>query len=216
MEGVGRFQDSQDLVEKTTQFNLQDEDDILVRQFLIAFDDFDIDAASVKSGHNSRNVVVACRCVNVGLFLSGDLRRDVEVSILMGPKDDMKVITFPGSSLKRVSPDERSIAFFLLKAYSNLNEMQENSKRTMDNGIILHRITLKELFDKWLGEDNYVATQDFNVNNDYDSISESGLFLYDMTTERLEMKGYTTKPLPRPPNPERFILEINLQCDNRL
>ena len=189
--------------------------DSLTRRFLIAFDEMDIDRASVKSGQNSRNVVVACRCVNVGLFLSGSLRRDVEVCILLGKNDDIRSITFPGSRLKRVSPDERSIAFFLLKAHAVLDEMYPGSKRTMDNGIIVHRTTLKELLGKWEKEECYIATGEFDTTDDFD-ISEAGLFLYEVEPEHLGLQKYPAKPLPRPPHPERFILDINFTCDEQL
>jgi tRNA pseudouridine-54 N-methylase len=211
-----RFQDCRDLVERLVTFDYPNGVDSLTRRFLVAFDEMDINTASVKSGQNSRNVVVACRCVNVGLFLSGTLRRDVEVGILLGKDDDIKSITFPGSSLKRVSPDERSIAFFLLKAHSVLEKMHPSSKRTMDNGIIVHRTTLKEILDNWGIEECYIASQEFNACSDYSHISESGLFLYDMVSEHLNLEDYPAKPLPRPPHPERFILEINLTCDNKL
>jgi tRNA pseudouridine-54 N-methylase len=62
-----------------------------VRRFLVMFDSFPIDKASVKSGQNSPEVVTACRCVNVGLFVSGDLRRDVIVSIAVGAVEDLKL-----------------------------------------------------------------------------------------------------------------------------
>ena len=211
-----RYLDCRDLVEKRVPFDDPNGVDSLTRRFLVAFDAMDINNASVKSGQNSRNVVVACRCINVGLFLSGNLRRDVEVSILLGSHDDVRIITFPGSSLKRVSPDERSIAFFLLKAHSVLEKMHQSSKRTMDNGIVVHRTTLKEILSKWEIEECYVASQEFNACSDYSHISETGLFLYDMGLEHSYLHDYPAKPLPRPPNPERFILEINLTCDNQL
>jgi tRNA pseudouridine-54 N-methylase len=139
----------------------------------------------------------------------------VEVSILIGSNDNLKSITFPGASLKRVSPDERSIAFFLLKAHSVLDKMHENSERTMDNGILLHRLALKELFNRWLVKECFIAAEEFNTNSEYNEVSEAGIFLYDLT-KCLDLGKYNTKPLPRPSHPERFILEINLHCDNRL
>jgi tRNA pseudouridine-54 N-methylase len=189
--------------------------DVVTRRFLIVFDKLDIDTESVKSGHNSRNVVVACRCVNVGLFLSGDLRRDVEVSLLIGLSEDMKVITFPGLTLKRVSPDERSIAFFLLKAFNILTDMRMNSTTIMDNGIILHRLSLRELFNGWSVKDCYVANQEFTAESGFSGVSESGVFIYDLVGKNLGIEKYETKSLPRPKHPERFILEINLLCDSR-
>jgi hypothetical protein len=101
------------------------------------FKGFPIDIASVKAGQNSREVVTACRCVNVGLFVSGDLRRDVIVSIVIGTEEDLRVVSFPGDSLKRVSPDERSISFFLLKAFEKAQDLETGGSFKMNNGIEL-------------------------------------------------------------------------------
>ncbi|MHA1576231.1 MAG: hypothetical protein ACTSU3_02605, partial [Candidatus Thorarchaeota archaeon] len=68
-----------------------------MRHFLILFDDIPIDKASVKSGNNSPEVITAVRCVNVGLFISGNLRRDVVVSLAKGTPEDLKLVSFPGA-----------------------------------------------------------------------------------------------------------------------
>ncbi|MHA2396137.1 MAG: hypothetical protein ACXAC0_05485 [Candidatus Thorarchaeota archaeon] len=122
---------------------------MFVRRFLVMFKDFPIDKASVKSGENSPEVVSACRCVNVGLFVSGDLRRDVVVSIAVGAQEDLRVVSFPGNSLKRVSPDERSISFFLLKAFEQAQNLDLGKSFKMNNGIELVRSSLNELIDLW-------------------------------------------------------------------
>ena len=122
---------------------------MLVRHFLVKLKNMPIDRASVKSGKNSPEVVTACRCVNVGLFVSGDLRRDVVVSFVIGETEDVTMISFPGDSLKRVSPDERSISFFLLKAIEKTKEMEQGMTFTMDNGIKLARTPLDGLIESW-------------------------------------------------------------------
>ncbi|MHA1963533.1 MAG: hypothetical protein ACXACG_12285 [Candidatus Thorarchaeota archaeon] len=120
-----------------------------MRRFLVMFKDISINKISVKSGQNSPEVVTACRCVNVGLFVSGDLRRDVIVSLALGAEDDLKIVSFPGNSLKRVSPDERSISFFLLKAIEKVQDLELGKSFTMDNGIELVRASLDELVELW-------------------------------------------------------------------
>lgn len=125
---------------------------MLVRRFLLRFNEFPIDKSSVKAGQNSPEVVTACRCVNVGLFLSSDLRRDVIVSFAIGPEEDLRVISFPGDNLKRVSPDERSISFFLLKASERVQSLEPGEQSTMDNGIELLRAPLKTLTETWGSE----------------------------------------------------------------
>ena len=123
-----------------------------MRHFLVIFKDLPIDRSSVKSGNNSSEVITACRCVNIGLFVSGDLRRDVTVSLGIGSENDLKVISFPGRSLRRVSPDERSISFFLLKAVEKVEGMEQGDRFIMDNGIELTCSSLSGLMESWKSE----------------------------------------------------------------
>jgi tRNA pseudouridine-54 N-methylase len=120
-----------------------------VRRFFVIFDSVPIDKTSVKSGHNSPEVVTACRCVNVGLFVSGSLRQDVIISLALGANEDLKVVSFPGNSLKRVSPDERSISFFLQKAIEKVQILELGESFIMNNGIELARASFDELLELW-------------------------------------------------------------------
>jgi tRNA (pseudouridine54-N1)-methyltransferase len=125
---------------------------MFLRRFLVMFEKMPIDKASVKSGQNGQEVITACRCVNIGLFVSGDLRRDVTVSLAIGQTNDLRVISFLGPSLRRVSPDERSISFFLLKATEVLEKLEAGESFTMDNGIELTRSSMDELIESWQKE----------------------------------------------------------------
>jgi tRNA (pseudouridine54-N1)-methyltransferase len=59
---------------------------------------------------------VLCRCVNTSLFLSHDLRRDVECFlVLLGAPSGPKTIRFSGASVRSLSPDERSAAALIKK-----------------------------------------------------------------------------------------------------
>ncbi|MBW9222051.1 tRNA (pseudouridine(54)-N(1))-methyltransferase TrmY [Methanothermococcus sp. SCGC AD-155-C09] len=63
---------------------------------------------------------LVCRCVSSAFFLSHDLRRDtIFYSIHCGDPNPPIALKFIGSQLKRVSPDERSIAIFIKKALEN-------------------------------------------------------------------------------------------------
>jgi tRNA (pseudouridine54-N1)-methyltransferase len=60
---------------------------------------------------------VLCRCVNASLFLSHDLRRDTDCYlILCGEPAGPKTVRFSGSSVKSLSPDERSAGALIKKA----------------------------------------------------------------------------------------------------
>jgi len=122
---------------------------MLMRRYLVRFDELPIDKSSVKSGRNSLEVITACRCVNVGLFLSGSLRLDVAVSIAIGTLNDLTVVSFLGNTLRRVSPDERSISFFLLKAVEKAQNLEHDESFIMDNGIELVRSSYDKLMELW-------------------------------------------------------------------
>jgi len=62
---------------------------------------------------------VLCRCVNASLFLSHDLRRDVECYlVLLGDPKPPKTVLFRGDGLRSLSPDERSAGSLIKKALS--------------------------------------------------------------------------------------------------
>ena len=62
---------------------------------------------------------VLCRCVNASLFLSHDLRRDADCCLVLlgGPKAP-KTVKVSGSSVRSLSPDERSAGALIKKALS--------------------------------------------------------------------------------------------------
>ena len=186
-----------------------------MRRFLILFEKLPIDAVSVKSGQNGPEVVTACRCVNVGLFVSGNLRRNVEVSLAVGKSEDLGVVTYPGSALKRVSPDERSISFFLLKAINVLRELPLGGKKRMDNGMVVQRTNATDLLRGWESSRIYVSSLDPSIKLKLVDVRPQGLFLYELTNTALTdlIKNTRKNLLPRLPHPERFILDINMYCD---
>jgi tRNA (pseudouridine54-N1)-methyltransferase len=62
---------------------------------------------------------VLCRCVNASLFLSHDLRRDVDCYlVLLGGSKAPKTVLFRGSGIRSLSPDERSAGALVKKALS--------------------------------------------------------------------------------------------------
>ncbi|WP_424359511.1 tRNA (pseudouridine(54)-N(1))-methyltransferase TrmY [Methanocella sp. MCL-LM] len=60
---------------------------------------------------------IIARCVNASLFLSHDLRRDVEFfAVLLGEPAPPVTIKFSGEHVRYLSPDERSPAALIKKA----------------------------------------------------------------------------------------------------
>lgn len=83
---------------------------------------------------------VLCRAIGAAFFLSHDLRRDVEVTLLL--QNEIR-IRLDGSRLKRLNPDERSTAGLLRRALSQL----EDEERESSPGIRVSRATLDESLD---------------------------------------------------------------------
>jgi tRNA (pseudouridine54-N1)-methyltransferase len=64
---------------------------------------------------------VLCRAVNAAFFLSHDLRRDVTCYlVLYGEPAPPKTIKFDGSTIRSLSPDERSAGALIKKALSTM------------------------------------------------------------------------------------------------
>ncbi len=88
---------------------------------------------------------LVCRCVSSSLFLSHGIRKDTNFySIQCGPPNPPITIKFVGSELKRVSPDERSIALFIKKALG-INPVNIWKKST--DGIYLSKMGFKEIIN---------------------------------------------------------------------
>lgn len=186
----------------------------MVRHFLTILPVLPINRDSVKAGNNPSEVVTAARCVNIGLFLSHNLRRDVIVSIAYGPSDDTRVISFPGETLKRVSPDERSISFFLLKANEIANNLVLLTQRTMDNGIVVGRHSINHLIETSNPNNVYLAAKRPFQPGAYHSLARNSLFVYAVI-DNFEPEGIDFEQLPRPSTPERHILEVNTYFDSK-
>jgi tRNA (pseudouridine54-N1)-methyltransferase len=60
---------------------------------------------------------IVARCVNASLFLSHDLRRDVDTyAVLLGEPSPPVTVRFNGEKVRYLSPDERSAAALIKKA----------------------------------------------------------------------------------------------------
>jgi len=87
-----------------------------------------------------------CRCIASALFLSHDVRRDVEVYLLLlGPPDPPKVVKVVGEEVRYMAPDERNIGGLLSKA---LAIKVDKIWRQSTPGIYVARKTLEELLDE--------------------------------------------------------------------
>ena len=85
-------------------------------------------------GSGGRMDLVA-RCVTQAIWLSNEIRKDVAVyCTLNGPPSPPKTVGFFSDKLKRVSPDERSIASWIKKA---LETRAEREWKKVQEGIFV-------------------------------------------------------------------------------
>ena len=189
-----------------------------MRRFLVVLDHLRVSRSEVKSGRNNPDVITAARCVNVGLFVSGGLREDVAVTLGRGPLEDLTAISFAANDLRRVSPDERSITFFLLKASEVADQLEPTETERMDNGIRVERNSLLGLVDHWDIDSVHVANAEENAFPIYRENSNDPLFIY--CSRQLTPDIIDALPdaiiVPRPPHPERFILDVNMHSDRQV
>ncbi len=89
---------------------------------------------------------ILCRCVNAGLFLSHDLRRDVRIYlVLKGEPSPPKLIRFDGSSVRYLSPDERSCASLIRKA---LEKDPKDSWKESTPGVSVRKGDFKDILQE--------------------------------------------------------------------
>ncbi len=115
---------------------------------------------------------ILCRCVNAALFLSHDLRRDVRVYlVLKGEPAPPKLVCFDGSSVRYLSPDERSAASLIKKALEkNVQGFWTDSTpgvciRKGDFGDLLAELNKKVLYLREDGKDMRQKKFDENFND---------------------------------------------------
>lgn len=187
---------------------------VYLRTYMVLFDSIPIEKSKIRAGTNPANLVAACRCVNTSLFVSRDLRRDVEISLGRSEDNLVSLITFPGDELKRVSPDERSISFFIMKAAQHLDEMDLGQEKIMDNGIRLEKGTMANMLDSFSKRPMYLADQASDTLPDQISLNPQGVFVYIVGgfSKTLSQK-VSFERLHKTKHPERFINDLNRAFD---
>ena len=88
-----------------------------------------------------------CRAIGSALFLSHDLRRDVEVTLVLRDQVEIRIV---GSRVKRLNPDERSTAALLRKALGRFAEIDGEDTDEIEStpGIFVRPSDLSEVLDR--------------------------------------------------------------------
>ena len=98
---------------------------------------------------------ILTRCVNSAFFLSHDLRKDVELYLLMlGGEDAPKLIRFDGSEIRYLNPDERSTASLIRNAL--MKKLEDGREIRSSPGVFVSRMDLKGLMERLSADSNFI------------------------------------------------------------
>ncbi|MEM5829383.1 MAG: tRNA (pseudouridine(54)-N(1))-methyltransferase TrmY [Candidatus Aenigmatarchaeota archaeon] len=94
----------------------------------------------------SGRIDLVCRCISNAFFISEAIRKDVCFHVVLeGPKYPPKLISFFGSELKNISPDERNIGAWIRKAVEAGLELKKGDEKRISDGIIVAKKSFEEL-----------------------------------------------------------------------
>ena len=92
---------------------------------------------------------VLCRAIGATLFLSHDIRRDVETNLLLQNSVHVRI---SGEQVKRLNPDERSTAALIKHALKALADTSADEEVQSTPGIFVARRSLSDVIDEFLRE----------------------------------------------------------------
>ncbi len=148
--------------------------------------DFKLD--DIAGGAGRLDILV--RCVNSAFFLSHDLRKDVEIYLVLEGGDDApKTVVFKGAELRYLNPDERSTASLIRNAL--LKKVQPGEEIRSSPGVYNTRMSFADVLEKLSKVGSFVYLKEDGVDcRDYE-FPENPIFVLgdnqDPTTEEEEI-----------------------------
>ncbi len=95
---------------------------------------------------------IVARCINASLFLSHDLRRDIDtIAVLLGEPNPPVSVRFNGEKVRYLSPDERSAAALIKKAMEK--GAPANGEEESTPGVYISKRSFQEVIE---GLDNII------------------------------------------------------------
>lgn len=113
--------------------------------------DFKLD--DICGGAGRLDVLV--RCVTSAFFLSHNIRKDVEVHLVLEGGDDApKTVRFSGADIRYLNPDERSTASLVRNAL--LKKIPEDEEIRSSPGVYISRRSFDEVLEHLSDKGNFV------------------------------------------------------------
>lgn len=162
---------------------------------------------------------ILARCINASLFLSHDLRRDVETTvILLGEPNAPVAIRVNGEKVRYLSPDERSPSALIKKALEK--GVPHAGEEESTPGIYISRRTFEEVINDL---ENVVYLHEQGKDIEEAEFPEDVAFVLsdhqDLTPEEeaiLEKKGATKVSLGKKLyHADQCIVMVNYTLDRR-
>jgi tRNA (pseudouridine54-N1)-methyltransferase len=190
---------------------------VVVGHRAITSGDFKLDDLCGSAGR----LDVLLRAINSSFFLSHDIRKDVELQlILLGEPDPPKTIRLVGSELKYLNPDERSTGALIRNALMK----KANGEEKSSPGIYISNRSYKDVLStipkgtkfvylKEDGEDIRNVDLDDNMtfvlSDDQDLSAEEEEILMDYRPEKVSLG-------PISYHSDHCILVVNNEIDRRI
>ncbi len=163
---------------------------------------------------------ILCRCVNSALFLSHDLRRNVEIYLLL---QGTTCIRISGEKVRYLNPDERSAGSLISKALEKISTQppSNNNWTPSTPGISVARTDMEKLLNNLKGEFYYLKEGGEDIRNV--EFTESPIFILGdhlgvMPEEEkliLERGARTISIGPKSLHADHCIILIHNELDRR-
>ena len=121
--------------------------------------DFKLD--DIAGGAGRLDILV--RCVNSAFFLSHNLRKDVEIYLVMeGGDDPPKTVIFKGESLRYLNPDERSTSSLIRNAL--MKKVSPGEEVRSSPGVYVTRMSFEDVIDKLSQKGSFVYLKEDGID----------------------------------------------------
>ena len=189
---------------------------VVIGHRAITSGDFKLDDLAGGTGR----LDVLLRCINSAFFLSHDIRRDAEITlILQGAPNPPKSIRLVGSELKYLNPDERSTAALVRNALIQKVAVEERSSPGIYISNRKYRDVLTNIPE---GEQIVYLREDGQDVRDFDFKDDVTFVLgddQDLTPEEEEaLLAYDPRVIslgPRSYHADHCITIVNNELDRR-
>ena len=121
--------------------------------------DFKLD--DIAGGAGRLDILV--RCVNSAFFLSHEIRKDVELYLVMqGGVDPVKTVRFSGSDIRYLNPDERSTSSLIRNAL--MKKIPEGEEVRSSPGVYVSRRSFQEIISELSGSGKVVYLKEDGID----------------------------------------------------